>query len=41
MFLVDTNVWLEVLLAQERADEASRFLQGVDAAELAISEFSL
>ncbi len=41
MFLVDTNVWLEVLLEQERAEEARRFLLGVDAAELAISEFSL
>jgi hypothetical protein len=40
MFLVDTNVWLEVLLDQERADEAREFLQGVDASQLAISEFS-
>ncbi|MBM4042087.1 MAG: PIN domain-containing protein [Planctomycetes bacterium] len=41
MYLVDTNVWLEVLLEQERADEARQFLLGVDASEFTISEFSL
>jgi hypothetical protein len=41
MFLVDTNVWLELLLEQDKADEVRRFLQNVDAVEVAISEFSL
>lgn len=27
MFLVDTNVWLELLLDQEKAGEARQFLQ--------------
>jgi predicted nucleic acid-binding protein len=27
MFLVDTNVWLELLLEQEKAGEVRRFLQ--------------
>jgi hypothetical protein len=30
MMLIDTNVFLEVFLNQERADEASRLLQRVD-----------
>ena len=41
IFLVDTNVWLELLLAQEKAEEVKEFLQTVEAASLAISEFSL
>jgi predicted nucleic acid-binding protein len=41
MFLVDTNIWLELLLEQEKADEVRRFLQGVEAQDLAITEFSL
>ena len=41
MFLVDTNVWLEMLLEQERAAEARQFVQGVEAENLAITEFSL
>jgi uncharacterized protein len=40
-YLVDTNIWLEVFLGQERADEARGFLEGTDADLLAISEFSL
>jgi predicted nucleic acid-binding protein len=38
---LDTNVWLEVLLDQERAAEARLFVQGVEAVNLAITEFSL
>ena len=30
MYLVDTNVWLEVLLAQERAAEAQTFFTSID-----------
>ena len=41
MYLVDTNVWLEHLLNQARAQEALRFVTGVDAARLFISHFSL
>jgi len=38
---VDSNVWLERLLEQARADEVREFLNNTDAAELTISEFSL
>lgn len=41
VFLVDTNVWLEVLLDQDRADEASALLKGVDGPDLAMTDFSL
>ncbi|NQT52481.1 type II toxin-antitoxin system VapC family toxin [bacterium] len=41
MFLVDTNVWLELLLEQEKAGETRSFLQHVSANQLAITEFSL
>jgi hypothetical protein len=40
-YLVDTNVWLEALLAQEKAPEAQTFLSSVEARHLAITEFSL
>lgn len=41
MYLVDTNVWLELLLAQERAAEAQAFFEHVEASQLVITEFSL
>ena len=41
MYLVDTNVWLEVLLAQQQASEAKAFFERIDASQLAITEFSL
>jgi len=41
MFLVDTNVWLELLLSRQRADEVRKFFQATDASLLAITEFSL
>ncbi len=41
MYLVDTNVWLELLLEQERADEVRQFFQAIEARWLAITEFSL
>lgn len=41
MFLVNTNVWLELLLEQEKADEARRFLRETDANLLSITDFSL
>jgi predicted nucleic acid-binding protein len=41
MFLVDTNIWLELLLEQEKAEEVKNFLQNRESRELAITEFSL
>jgi uncharacterized protein len=41
MFLIDTNIWLELLLEQENADHVRAFFQRTDASLLAISEFSL
>ncbi|MBI5481288.1 MAG: PIN domain-containing protein [Deltaproteobacteria bacterium] len=40
-FLVDTNVWLELLLEREHAAEARSFLEKAEASRLAISEFAL
>lgn len=41
MLLVDTNVWLEIILDQEKAPEAKEFLNSVAPESLAITEFSL
>jgi predicted nucleic acid-binding protein len=41
VFLVDTNVFLEVLLEQQRAEEAREFLLNAPADSLHISDFSL
>ncbi|MFA6372324.1 MAG: hypothetical protein WCW68_06845 [Methanothrix sp.] len=41
MYLLDTNVWLELLLQQERAAEVRRFLQSIDADQLSMTEFAL
>lgn len=41
IYLVDTNVWLEGLLQQERVKEVQSFLEQVAASELAITEFSI
>jgi len=41
MYLVDTNVWLELLLEQERTSEVRRFLGSVDADQLSLTEFAL
>ena len=40
-YLVDTNVWLELLLEQERASEVRKFFQEIEARLLALTEFSL
>jgi hypothetical protein len=37
---VDTNVWLELLLGQERLDECKEFFQNVDTNLIALYEFS-
>ena len=41
MFLVDTNVFLEVLMEQQQAEEARKFLLNAPADSLHISDFSL
>ena len=41
MYLLDTNVWLEALLKQERGAEAEQFLKQVDPALIAVTEFSI
>ncbi len=41
MFLLDTNIWLELLLNQEKADAVREFLQTTEAHLLSITEFSL
>lgn len=38
--IVDTNIWLERMLDQKRADEVARLLGAVPDRELAISEFA-
>lgn len=40
-FLLDTNVWLELLLNQENADQVRQFLQAHDSWDFAMTEFSL
>jgi predicted nucleic acid-binding protein len=41
MLLVDTNVWLELLLEQAEAEQARRFFEATATNRLVISEFSL
>jgi len=40
MYLVDTNVWLERLLNQDKSDEAGRFLTQVPAHDLFVTDFT-
>lgn len=40
-YLVDSNVWLELLLEQQRADEVRQFLQIVQPDEIALTKFAL
>jgi uncharacterized protein len=40
-YLIDTNIWLELLLEQNRAEEVRLFFQNVEARWLAITDFSL
>ncbi|GAB6072653.1 type II toxin-antitoxin system VapC family toxin [Venenivibrio stagnispumantis] len=40
-YLIDTNIWLEILLEQEKSEEAFDFLSKVDSIYLAMSDFSL
>ena len=41
MYLVDTNVWLERLLDQERSEEVGQFLTEIATDELVVSDFTL
>jgi predicted nucleic acid-binding protein len=41
MYLVDTNIWLEVLLEQEKKVESYEFLETTDSQLLHITDFSL
>jgi predicted nucleic acid-binding protein len=41
MYLVDTNIWLEVLLEQERKVESYSFLKNTESSLLYITDFSL
>jgi predicted nucleic acid-binding protein len=41
MFLVDTNIWLEVLLEQEKAEDARRFFAATDSILLSMTDFTL
>lgn len=40
-YLVDTNIWLEVFLNQEKSEEAAAFLKDTDSSYIFISDFSL
>jgi uncharacterized protein len=40
-YLIDTNVWLELLLEQEHASDVRVFLQQVEPSQLAITDFAL
>jgi uncharacterized protein len=40
MYLVDTNIWLERLLEQERSAEVRDFLDQITTDQLLISDFS-
>lgn len=40
-YLVDTNVWLELLLGQEKSEIASRFFDLIPTDELFASDFSI
>lgn len=40
MYLVDTNVWLERLLGQEKSDEVGQFLARIPSDQLFITDFA-
>jgi hypothetical protein len=41
MFLLDTNIWLELLLEQEKADQVRRLFESYGAQQFALTDFSL
>lgn len=40
MYLIDTNIWLERLLEQERAEEVGQLLEQLLSDELLITDFA-
>ena len=40
MYLLDTNIWLERLLDQERSEEVGQLLTQLSSDEVAITDFS-
>lgn len=41
MYLVDTNVWLEILLEQKKSEDAKLFFERVHTDDIHITEFSI
>jgi len=41
MYLIDTNVWLELLLKQDKYVDVQQLFEKIEASYLAISEFSI
>ena len=41
MYLVDTNIWLEVLLEQDKKHDAHKFLTDIDPTYLNITDFTI
>ncbi|HKT11605.1 MAG TPA: PIN domain-containing protein [Terriglobia bacterium] len=41
MFLLDTNVWLELLLEQKDAEQVRRLMESAASQQLALTDFSL
>lgn len=41
MFLIDTNIWVELLLEQERANEVQNLFENINSEELYITDFTI
>ena len=41
MYLADTNIFLEALLEQEKANQVKRFLESIDLSTVCMTDFSL
>ena len=41
MYLLDTNIWLELLLEKEKSREVTHFLQNISSDQLYITDFGL
>ncbi len=41
MYLIDTNIFLELLLKQDRYREVDRFLKNVNSSDLYVTEFTI
>ena len=41
MYLVDTNIWLERLLDQEKSEEVGNFLAYISSEQLFVTDFAL